>query len=163
MPADRMRFTLAHELGHLVMHVVPTPEMEQQANQFASALLIPENDIRQEFAGRRVDLKLLARLKPEWRVSMAALLYAAGEIGAIGPGQSQTLWRQYSAARYKTIGEPAELDFPKERATLGTFLVRAHAEDLGYSMDQLTSLLGLPEDDIRRMYSLKRPRLQLVK
>ena len=25
-PADRMRFTLAHELGHLVMHRFPTPE-----------------------------------------------------------------------------------------------------------------------------------------
>lgn len=163
MPADRMRFTLAHELGHLIMHVVPTPEMEQQANQFASALLVPEDDIRKEFAGRRVDMKLLARLKPEWRVSMAALLYAAKEIGVIGPGQSQTLWRQYSAARYKTIGEPAELNFPMERATLGAFLVRAHSDELGYSMEQMVSLLGVPEDDIRRMYGLQKPRLQLVR
>jgi Zn-dependent peptidase ImmA (M78 family)/transcriptional regulator with XRE-family HTH domain len=164
MPADRMRFSLAHELAHLVMHPVPTPEMERQANEFASELLIPHQDIRRCFAGRRVDLKLLAQLKPEWRVSMAALLYAAGEIRAIGPGQSQSLWRQYTALRYKTVGEPPELNFPVEKPSLGSYLVRAHIDDLGYSFAEMTELLGLPEDDIRAMYDLPVPRrgLRLV-
>src|SRR5690242_8504646 len=41
-PADRMRFSLAHELGHIIMHKVPTDEMETEANSFASELLVPE-------------------------------------------------------------------------------------------------------------------------
>jgi Zn-dependent peptidase ImmA (M78 family)/transcriptional regulator with XRE-family HTH domain len=154
MPADRMRFSLAHELAHLVMHPVPTSEMEKQANEFASELLIPSRDIHACFVGKRIDLKLLAQLKPEWRVSMAALLYAAGEIGAIGPGQSQNLWRQYNSHRYKTVGEPPELNFAVEKPSLGEFLVRAHIDDLGYSFAEMTALLGLPEDDIRTMYGL---------
>lgn len=164
MPADRMRFSLAHELGHLVMHPIPTPDMEKQANEFASELLIPQADIRPYFAGRRVDMKRLAQLKPEWRVSVAALLYAAGDIKAIGPGQSQSLWRQYSALRYKTIGEPPELNFPVEKPSLGGFLVRAHIGDLGYSFAEMTELLGVPEDDIRSMYDLPLPKrgLRLV-
>jgi Zn-dependent peptidase ImmA (M78 family)/transcriptional regulator with XRE-family HTH domain len=164
MQSDRMRFSLAHELAHLVMHPVPTPEMEDQANKFASELLIPSQDIRACFVGRRVDLKLLAQLKPEWRVSMAALLYAAGEIGVIGPGQSQTLWRQYSSLRYKSAGEPPELNFPVEKPSLGGFLVHAHVDDFGYSFPEMVELLGLPEEDIREMYDLPGPRrgLRLV-
>jgi Zn-dependent peptidase ImmA (M78 family) len=80
-PADRMRFTLAHELGHLVMHHdQPTQSMEQEANEFASAFLMPARDIRPHFA-RRVDLRLFAELKPVWRVSMASLLMRARSLG----------------------------------------------------------------------------------
>ena len=77
-PADRMRFTLAHELGHIVMHRFPTINMEREADEFAACLLVPTNDIKTYFfAARKVDLRLLAALKPEWRVSMASLLFAA--------------------------------------------------------------------------------------
>ncbi|MGQ4273068.1 ImmA/IrrE family metallo-endopeptidase [Terrihabitans sp. B22-R8] len=165
MPADRMRFTLAHEFAHLVMHVVPCPDMEKQANEFASALLMPAEDVRKDLVGRRVDLRLLAQLKPEWRVSMAALLYAAGELGVIGPGQSQLLWRQYSSLRYKSVGEPPELNFPVEKPFLGKYLIEAHLRDLGYSPQQIGDILGLPEADIWEMYGLEKPRpaLRVVK
>ena len=49
MPPDRWRWTLAHELGHLVMHFDPTAspkEMEQQADEFAGEFLAPARDIR---------------------------------------------------------------------------------------------------------------------
>jgi Zn-dependent peptidase ImmA (M78 family) len=68
-PADRMRFTLAHELGHMVLHRFPGPNMEREANEFASALLMPARDIRGGLSGR-LDLRRLAALKADWRVSM---------------------------------------------------------------------------------------------
>ena len=90
-PGDRMRFTLAHELGHLVMHHnQPTQEMEQQANEFASCFLMPAQDIRPYFAQRRIDLRLLAELKPVWRASMASLLMRARSLKSAGL-QSGTL------------------------------------------------------------------------
>lgn len=45
-PAERQRFTLAHELGHMVMHLIPHPDQEKQANSFAAELLMPARDIR---------------------------------------------------------------------------------------------------------------------
>ncbi len=39
MPGDRIRFTLCHELGHILMHRVPNPHMETQAHEFASEFL----------------------------------------------------------------------------------------------------------------------------
>jgi transcriptional regulator with XRE-family HTH domain len=47
--ADRMRFTLCHELAHVIMHQFPTPNMEEEANKFASCFLIPTEDIKPYF------------------------------------------------------------------------------------------------------------------
>lgn len=97
-----MRFTLAHKLGHLVMHQVPSAEMEAEAHQFASGLLIPLDDIRPVFrSARRIDLPLLAHLKPQWRVSMQSLVFVAKDLGLLTDGQAQTIWKQFSAKKYK--------------------------------------------------------------
>ena len=69
--------TLAHELGHLVMHRFPSPDMENEAHAFASAFLMPAGDIRPYLQSRRIDLQLLASLKPEWRVSMQSIIMRA--------------------------------------------------------------------------------------
>lgn len=158
LPADRMRFTLAHEFGHIVMHKVPTPDMEEQAHAFASGILIPEEDVRPYFRGaRRIDLSLLAQLKPQWRVSMQSLLRAAKDMGYVGPGQYQTLWKIFSANRYR-LREPPELDFEQEETTLDKALIKAHLSDLSYSLDELAEVLVFSADDVRDMYGLPKPR-----
>ena len=163
MPADRMRFTLAHELGHIVMHSIPSLDMEAQANEFASALLMPKADLRPYFSGIKVDLALLARLKPEWRVSMAALLKTSSDLKFIGPGQAQLLWRTFSAKRYR-LQEPSELDFPIEKTSLDRSLLDSHTNGLGYSLDDLASTMKIYAQDICKMYNLPLPRngLRLV-
>ena len=40
-PADRLRYTLAHEIGDFVMHRFPSATMETEANYFASSFLMP--------------------------------------------------------------------------------------------------------------------------
>ena len=57
---DRFRMNLAHELGHMVMHRVPEPEMEEQANQFAAEFLMPATEIKHQLVG--VTLARLAGL-----------------------------------------------------------------------------------------------------
>jgi transcriptional regulator with XRE-family HTH domain len=42
IPTDRMRFTLAHEIGHIVMHRIPTENTEREADRFAPEFLMPE-------------------------------------------------------------------------------------------------------------------------
>ena len=116
-PADRMRWSLAHELGHMVMHRFPTANMEQEANAFAVALLMPTKDIHPYFIGRRIDLALMASLKPEWRVSMAALLMRAHKLKFLSDNQHTYLWKQISARGYR-LREPPELDFEHEKPEL---------------------------------------------
>lgn len=167
-PADRMRFTLAHELGHLVMHRFPTESMEPEANEFASALLMPAADIRPSFRGRRVTLQLLAALKPEWKVAMQALLMRAASLNCISANQSRYLWQQISAKGWR-LREPAELDFPLETPKVLPSIVRAHLSDLGYSMAELTKLVRIHEGEFIEMYGVipeqtrpQKPKLQIV-
>ena len=74
VPGDRYRWTLAHELGHLIMHTHPVEDMEQQANRFAAEFLLPARELRSKL--RVVRLQTLALLKSIWKVSMGALLEA---------------------------------------------------------------------------------------
>ena len=164
-----MRFTLAHELGHLVMHRFPTADMETEANEFASALLMPASDIASAFRGRRVTLQLLAALKPEWKVAMQALLMRATDLRFVTANQARYLWQQISSRGWR-LREPPELNFPPESPTVLPLIVRAHLSDLGYSMEQLIVLHAVPRSEFIEMYgkivtppSPKIQRLRIVK
>lgn len=164
-PVDRLRYTLAHELGHIVMHRVPSLEMEDEANAFASELLMPAEQIRAELSGRRITLSALAALKPVWSVSMQALLMRATDIGVINQSRSRYLWRQMSALGYRKR-EPVLLD-DLERPTVHPELIRLHIESLGYSTKELCSLLHVLEGDLRWMHplpnSVRRQHMRLVR
>ena len=151
-PADRQRFSLSHELGHIVMHHVPTNTMENEANAFASALLMPMQDIR-PYLSERLTIQKLAELKLVWRVSMQAILYRAKTIGAITAHQSQYLWRQISALGYRR-NEPPSLDFPAEEPSVLPEIIRIHLEDLKYNIEDLCSALHVFEDDLRSIHPL---------
>ena len=165
MPADRMRFTLAHELGHLVMHRVPTLNMEDEANQFASAFLMPKNDIRPSFQGRKIDLRLLASLKPDWKVSMQSLLMRATGLGYVTDNQARYLWVQFNKFKYR-MREPAELDFPIENPSLLPKLLSLHSDNLGYSLQDFAAITKMYEQETALLYglgaSVRRQSLRLV-
>lgn len=154
-PADRMRFTLAHEIGHLVMHRFPSASMEEEANSFASSLLMPASEMKQAFRGRRIDLALLGALKPEWMVSMQSLLMRAKSLGFLTDGQNQYLWKQISA-RGLRLREPPQFDFPKEVPTVMPRVIELYQKSLGYSEDELSKLLVIFKDEMRAMYGMSR-------
>jgi len=153
IPKDRYRFSLAHELAHLIMHSVPHPDIEAQANRFAAEFLVPERSVHADFLD--LDLPKLAVLKKYWRVSMAVLLKRAEDVGAITPNQTRYLWVQMAKAGYKTR-EPIELDVDGEVPLLLTELTDAHRQDLGFSPDDLGELLALNGDELVDLY-LRRP------
>lgn len=166
-PADRIRFTLAHELGHLVMHQFPTPEMEDEANKFASALLLPPQELAEAFSGRRVTLELLASMKKEWRVSMQSLLISAQTHKAVSENQARYLWQQISARGWRTR-EPASLDFAHDRPSVLPTIIKAHISDLGFEQGELLKMSRIFLKDFVQMYGdlntegPTRPRLRIV-
>ncbi|WP_400768746.1 helix-turn-helix domain-containing protein [Methylosinus sporium] len=155
-PSDRMRFTLAHELGHIVMHKFPTPNMENEADQFASCFLVPTDDVRPYFKGRRVDLQLLAAMKPEWKVSMGSLVFAAERAGQINKAQKTYLWKQFSFQNIR-LREPPELDFPREQPKILSDLLSLHMNELGYSITDLADVMHMHEDEVAQIYSIQLP------
>ncbi len=152
-PADRMRFSLAHELGHLILHRYPSPDMEREADEFASALLMPRDDISFDLNG--ISIERAAMLKPVWRVSMASLIVRATTLGRIDRNRATYLWRQMSSKGFRTK-EPLSLDFPREEPSLIRALVENLTEELGFGQEELCKALHLHYDEISRMYALNR-------
>ena len=167
-PADRVRWTIAHELGHIVMHhhqAAISDECEDEADEFASEFLMPERDIRQHFSSR-TGLDDLAQLKLHWRVSMQALLIRAVTVGRLTKSQSTRIWKLISMHGYRRVEPNA---FPLEQPTLLSEIVRVHVEDLDFSLEDLCALLSLESEEVRALYkpdvavaSTQQNRLRLV-
>jgi Zn-dependent peptidase ImmA (M78 family)/transcriptional regulator with XRE-family HTH domain len=149
VPKDRLRFTLCHELAHLVMHTALHPNIEDEADRFAAEFLAPAEDIRAELDG--VDLPKLASLKPYWKLSMAMLLKRAQDLGKVGTRHARTLWTQMGSRGYR-LREPPELDVQGEEPSLIYELVDAHRTQLGYSSEDLLGLLAVWERDFRATF-----------
>jgi Zn-dependent peptidase ImmA (M78 family)/transcriptional regulator with XRE-family HTH domain len=148
-PKDRYRYSLTHELGHVVMHALPNTDIEEQANQFAAEFLLPERDIRADL--NNLDLAKLTILKRYWKVSMAAILHRAEDLGAITANQARYLWAQMARAGYKTH-EPIELDVEGEQPNLLDELIETYRKDLGYSIADLQEVIPLNEEELWSQY-----------
>ena len=149
IPADRMRWTLVHEVGHILMHRFPTEKMEREADEFAAEFLLPASQVRAQLHG--VTLAKLASLKPYWRVAMSALLRRASDLGTITPRTKQYLWTQMGMRGYRKH-EP--VDIPPEEPTLLRELLRCHF-DLGHDVQTLARIIGLTESDFVDEYLRK--------
>ncbi|MFT2690221.1 helix-turn-helix domain-containing protein [Clavibacter zhangzhiyongii] len=110
IPGDRQRFTVAHELGHLILHAgSPQPSspaeasrLEREANRFAAAFLVPGDAALRDLAvnGGRVTLNTLALLKQKWGYSIKAFVFRFRELGVIDEAQARSLYKQISARRW---------------------------------------------------------------
>jgi Zn-dependent peptidase ImmA (M78 family)/DNA-binding XRE family transcriptional regulator len=116
-PGDRLRSSLAHELGHLVLHQAikgTSRELEEEANRFAAELLLPEVVMRKEIT-TPVTLTSLSRLKPVWGVSIQMLIRRARDLQIITDRQYKYLFKQVADHGWRTQ-EPIALKVERPRA-----------------------------------------------
>ena len=102
--AERCRFDAAHELGHLVMHQhahPQGPDLEREANAFASAFLMPRASVL-AMAPRSITIKSLIKYKKLWSVSVAALNYRLHSLGLSTEWAYRTLCIQIAQEGYRT-------------------------------------------------------------
>ena len=110
---DRLRFSVAHEIGHLLMHQTPTAKAkaEVDANVFAAELHMPTEAIRIDL-DQPLSVKRLGQLKLKWGVSMASLLFRAKDLGLISRRSHERLIIEM--APYRT-NEPEDYSIPLEK------------------------------------------------
>jgi Zn-dependent peptidase ImmA (M78 family)/transcriptional regulator with XRE-family HTH domain len=113
-PKSRRRLSLAHELGHLVMHTNPHEKVEDEAWEFAAEFLMPGDEIGKQLLN--VNLDTLGQLKSEWGVSMQAILQRAKKLEKISESYNRFLWIQIAKCGYR-INEPFEDVIPDETPT----------------------------------------------
>lgn len=148
---DRQRFTLAHELGHLVLQNCPLPEdidIEKACNRFAGAFLLPQSKMLQELGEKRSKILLneLSLLKHEYGISMAAILYRAKDLGIISDNYHKSLSIHFRKQGWHK--QEPDIPYAGEQTHLFKQLVyHAVAEDI-ISESKGAELLGISVFDL---------------
>ena len=119
-PEGRIRFDMAHELGHILLHpwsedleTITKEEFkarERQANMFASAFLLPKDSFGKDVASYPTDLKYYLFLKNKWKVSIQAMIYRAHQLDIISDNQYQYMMRQVSKNGWR-LKEPGDVPY----------------------------------------------------
>ncbi|WP_019543608.1 ImmA/IrrE family metallo-endopeptidase [Selenomonas bovis] len=117
-PRERLRFDMAHELGHIMMHNWDESNedlnreefnaIERQANMFASAFLLPRESFGKMVSPYATNIEFYRSLKKKWGVSMQAMMYRARQLDIISVNQFQYMMRQISQKGWRTH-EPGDV------------------------------------------------------
>lgn len=148
---SRTRFDACHELGHLVMHadVLPCdPTAERQANRFAAAFLLPAESFLRECPAR-LNWNHFYELKQRWRVSVAALIRRAADLGRI----SMATYRRAFIHLNRT-GQRAAEQFEPTAETPELIAKAAEIATRQIPLDQLASDAGMPPTTFRALMDL---------
>jgi Zn-dependent peptidase ImmA (M78 family)/DNA-binding XRE family transcriptional regulator len=141
VPGERQRLSLAHELGHLVLHLHATLDEERAAFRFSAALLAPAQVVRQRVGTRRTFIQLaeLILLKQFFGLSIQALLRRLHDLSII----SESYYKQWRID-INRLGirqrEPAELP-PEQSEWVRRNVLRAVSEEL-MSSEEAAQMLG---------------------
>ncbi len=151
-PASRKNFTIAHELGHLIMHFKSFidseyRDVEDEANRFAAELLMPAREIKGSLFN--LDDSKLFQLKIYWKTSAQSLLYRAKSLNTFSQDQYRRWITKFNYFGWRKL-EPYEFDI--EIPKLLSEMFKIHLTDLEYSINDLYDMFGLDSNDFYQMY-----------
>ena len=149
---ERSVFDTAHELGHLTIHCHGesrcSPEAEKEANAFASAFLMPKDDViaRMPYF---INVDTILKAKARWRVSAMAMAYRVHALKLISDWQYKSICIELAKRGYRSA-EPEGIEREKSaiwKKALGLlweerFTKEDIAKDLSCPVDEIESLLS---------------------
>ena len=149
---ERQRFTIAHELGHMILDIAPKVDDEKAAHRFAGAFLMPAETLRSEIGKRRkfMGWSELFDLKQIFGVSVQALTYRCKDLGIFSPSLFRLLFEEFSRRGWRS--PPYEEPRPIPREKPGRFerlCFRALAEG-AISEAKAAELLDLSVQELSR-------------
>ena len=158
---ERQRFTLSHELGHLVMEAQPgMVDEECAADRFAGAFLMPPDTTRAEVGNHRKSISLgeLFALKALFGVGVPAIVDRLKDLEIIGAGSYRELCGGFAKAGWLEPPYPEPAPLPKEepqrfrrlcfRALAEETVTEAKAAELlGLSVRALSRVMEQPPSD----------------
>lgn len=149
---DRVRFSLAHELAHAVLHEgALTPDTriaETESNRFAGALLLPADEFRRDLPRGRLRLEDLIELKRRWGVSTQTLAMRARQIDAISADELTRIYREVSYRGWRT-NEPVHIAV--ETPTVLSAAVSIHRGDHGLRDEQIAHMSSMSLGCLREL------------
>lgn len=160
------RFTIAHELGHLLLHGEAAPGdklQEREADQFAAEFLTPHSQIV-TLLPRTVNLSRLDELSRHWGVSVDSLLLRMKETGTVSDASIRRGYQKLNQLRSSGLETPEPVNaYPGE---VPSMLAQAAelADQAGYGHAALSRELRWQPTRLREVLGAEdsRPALRLV-
>lgn len=159
--AARIRFDVAHEMGHLILHSHLEPKdlliksvmdrIEKEANRFASAFLLPRDSFPQEIMSTSIDH--FTQLKMRWKVSIAAMLYRCDDLGLLS--ESQVLYLRKQLSRYGRKSEPLDDVITFEQPRLFRQAIELLLDSGIITTHDIIHSLSLPTEEIESLAGLR--------
>jgi Zn-dependent peptidase ImmA (M78 family) len=149
---ERERFTVAHELGHLIMHRNEVyssghgpnwSDYEREANEFASSFLLPYSEFRVE-CPRYPVLSEFLPLKHRWKVSIQAMIRRGRDMGLFSESQYKQANIEISRRHWRRA-EPESM--PRESSQLHQIIFDRLATK-GVSVQHMAGELHVLPSDI---------------
>lgn len=153
--AERKRFTLAHELGHMVMQVAPDLDAEKAAHRFASAFLMPAEALWREVGKHRTTISLgeLLQIKILFGASLQAIAYRCKDLGILQDSGYRKLFVVFNQNgwRKEPFEEPGAIPPSREQPQrMKRLCFRALAERL-ISESKAAEIMAMPVREIVRL------------
>lgn len=131
---DRVRFTVLHELGHMLLPIghLPEKQKEQICHQFAGSLLISKSAAFRELGNRRNRLMIeeLGELKKEYGISIQALVMRARDLGIITKSYCKSFFFMFNQMPDWRVNEPIQYQGKDQSTRFNKLIFHAMAEKL---------------------------------
>ncbi|MDU0331955.1 helix-turn-helix domain-containing protein [Paenibacillus barengoltzii] len=153
--AVRLRFNIAHELGHLILHLKYSKKtlakkeitkiIEYEANRLGIALLLPESGLTKDLSSLGLDYLLI--LKKHWLVSVQAIIYRAEQLELFTPEYALYLRQQISRKKWRHK-EPFDDEIVPETPKLLAHAIKYLSERMNTSLSQISFQTGVREQEL---------------
>ena len=142
MAVDRLRFTLLHELGHLLLSIDSADE-ERIVNRFAGAMLFPKSAAERELGKHRKNIHFqeLLLIKEQYGISAQAILYRAKDLQIISDYTYQQMMKMIVQLGWRKV-EPAVFAGKEEPRRFFQLLCRGISEEI-ISSSKAAQLYGM--------------------
>jgi Zn-dependent peptidase ImmA (M78 family) len=149
-PADRIRFTAAHELGHMLCDLEAAESPEGDCHAFGAAFLLPEAALGKAFlpSRRKVTLGDLGEIKETYGVSLQAIMYRAHGLGLTSDRQLRS-FRETLKAKDWMVSEPVAYTGKEHATRFRRLLHYAVAADI-LDVARAAEMAGIPAGELEK-------------
>lgn len=156
-PIERIRFTIIHELAHLLLNLSVLSgdkKLEEEwCHFFSTCFLIPSHMLRQMIGeGKRkyIDIKELIKVKEYYGISIRAIVHRLCSLEVIDDNYYKR-WMVYMSKTYGAKGEPGEYKGEEDSKGFDLLIARGLSEGI-ISLSKAAVLCNTDINHLRKEY-----------
>ena len=154
----RIRFDIAHEIGHLLMHAdyyseedlknsVIREKLEDEADRFAGAFLLPKESFSKDVFSTSIDHFI--QIKSKWKTSIGAMIYRCDTLGILSYSQIKYLKDQMTTRVYWRK-EPLDKEMPIEKPFAHKQAIQLLLDNNVITVNQLLEATGCSAEELEQ-------------